>query len=321
MGMSPPWLWRGVRCDLRRAAAWPHAAVSMQAACLAALLFALLTVPLATSAQPVQLSDDRGRRIELPRPPQRIVSLLPSLTETLCELGACARLVGTDRYSNWPDSVRALPKLGGLEDAQVERIVALTPDLVLVANAPRLIERLEALGLPVLMLIPDSFDDAHRVTTVLAAALGDTAAGERSWQRLEARIVAAAAQVPPSLRGRRVYLEVSSSPHAAGEASFVGELLRRLGLANIVPAAMGPFPRLNPEYVLRAQPDIVIAAESALAEMPARPGWAALRALREHHACGIAPAPWDSLVRSGPRLADAADAIAMCLQRIAAASR
>ena len=276
--------------------------------------------PSASNAAPpsIRFVDDRGRNIVLAAPPARIVSLLPSLTETVCELGACDRLVGTDRFSNWPAAVRALPKLGGLEDAQVERIVALKPDLVLVANAPRLIERLEGLGVPVAMLIPDTFDDARRVAAVVAGALGDAAAGERLWQRTEARIAAAASRVPRALRGQRVYLEVASAPYAAGEASFVGAVLARLGLVNIVPASLGPFPRLNPEFVLRAQPDMIIATEGAVAEMPGRAGFGSLRALREGRACGIAPEPWDSLVRSGPRLADAAEVIVRCLERMAA---
>ena len=80
-------------------------------------------VAVATAA-PVQVTDDRGRELTLAAPPQRIVSLLPSLTETVCELQACTRLVGTDRFSNWPAAVSALPKLGGLEDSQIERIVS-----------------------------------------------------------------------------------------------------------------------------------------------------------------------------------------------------
>ena len=286
-----------------------------------ALVFALGLTGRPAFAQPARVVDDRGKALTLAVPPQRIVSLLPSLTETLCELGACDKLVGTDRYSNWPETVRGLPKLGGLEDAQVERIVALAPDLVLVANSPRLIERLEALGLPVLMLIPDSLDDARRAARVLAAVLGAAAAGERLWQRIDQRIAAAAARVPLALRGRRVYLEVASAPYAAGETSFIGQVMKQMGLANIVPASLGPFPRLNPEFVLRAQPDVLIASAAALAEMPARPGWWALRALREGRSCGIAPARWDMLVRSGPRLGEAADVIADCLQRVAATAR
>jgi iron complex transport system substrate-binding protein len=81
----------------------------------------------------------------------------------------------------------------------------------------------------------------------------------------------------------------------------------------VVPAAFGPFPQLNPEYVLRAQPDVVIASAAAVAEMPRRPGWDALGALRAGRVCGLAPEPWDALVRPGPRLAEAAEAIADCL--------
>ena len=91
---------------------------------LAAVLWA------ATAAAQVTVTDDRGHRITLARPAQRIVSLLPSLTETVCALQACARLVGVDRFSNWPAQVQRLPQLGALEDTQIERLVALKPDRV-----------------------------------------------------------------------------------------------------------------------------------------------------------------------------------------------
>jgi iron complex transport system substrate-binding protein len=132
---------------------------------------------------------------------------------------------------------------------------------------------------------------------------------------------AAAARVPAALRGQTVYFEASSGPYAAGSASFIGEVLARLGMANVVPAAMGPFPRLNPEYVVRAQPQIVMATARTLAEMPQRPGWAALRALREQRQCGFEAAPWDTLVRAGPRLAEAAEHIADCLVALDHAGR
>ena len=269
---------------------------------------------LATSASAqISVHDDRGSTITLARPAQRIVSLLPSLTETVCELGACDRLVGTDRYSNWPASVRALPKLGGLEDAQIERIVALRPDLVLVAVSARAIERLRALGLPVLALEPRNSADTERVIASVAQALGTPAAATALLARMRARMDAAAARVPAHWRGRSVYVEVAATPYAAGEASFVGELLAQLGLLNVVPAAMGPFPQLNPEFVLRAQPALLIATQGAIADMPSRPGWSALGALRKRHVCGFAPAAWDTLIRPGPRLAAAAEAVADCL--------
>ncbi len=261
----------------------------------------------------VTVVDDRGQRIELPAPPQRIISLLPSLTECVCALNACDRLVGTDRYSNWPASVRGLPKLGGLEDTQIERLVALKPDVVLVAGSARAIDRLEALGLRVVVLEPKSLQDTERVLDKLGQTLGDAAAGPALWRRMQRRIDGAAARVPAAWKGKKVYFEVASAPYAAGEASFVGETLSRLGLGNVVPIALGPFPKLNPEFVVRAQPDLIMATAQTVTEMPARPGWQALHALRDHRTCGFGSTQWDVLVRPGPRLAEAAELLADCL--------
>ncbi len=272
----------------------------------------LLLAAVATSAQ-TTVVDDRGTPLTLARPAQRVVSLLPSLTETVCALGACSALVGTDRHSNWPASVKALPKLGGLEDAQIERIVSLKPDLVLLAHSARAIDRLSALGLPVLALEPRNMADNERVMRVVAQALGRPQAALDLIALTRQRMDAAAARVPMVWRHRKVYFEVDSTPYAAGEASFVGELLARLGLGNVVPAALGPFPKLNPEFVLRAQPAVLMASVSALAQMPQRPGWSALTALQRGHVCAFASGPWDTLMRPGPRLADAAELVADCL--------
>lgn len=281
-------------------------------------LLALSGLVSSALAAPVSVDDDRGRRIELPAAPQRIVSLLPSLTEVVCALDACGRLVGTDRFSNWPASVLNLPKLGGLEDTQIERLVALKPDLVLSVGASRAVDRLEALGVRVVVLEPRSLQDTERVINKVAQVLGEAPAGPALWRRLQARIAAAAARVPASLRGQKVYFEVASAPYAAGESSFVGEILTQLGLGHVVPASLGPFPKLNPEFVVRAQPDLIMASAKALADMPSRPGWSTLRALREGRSCGYTSERWDPLVRPGPRLADAADILADCLVDLAA---
>lgn len=278
---------------------------------------AFIAIDDARAAPPaVTVTDDRGQQVGLARPPQRIVSLLPSLTETVCALGACARLVGTDRYSNWPAAVQGLPKLGGLEDTQIERVVALKPDLVLTAVSSRANDRLSALGVPVLALEPQQWAGTRRAILTLASALGDAAAGPALVAQIEARVAAAAARVPQPLRGQPVYFEVASSPYAAGEASFLGELLARMGLGNIVPATMGAFPKLNPEFVIRAQPAVVMASAAAVAEMPGRPGWRALRALQRGQVCGFGAAAMDALVRPGPRLGEAAEAVADCLHTL-----
>jgi iron complex transport system substrate-binding protein len=275
--------------------------------CLLAALSAL------ACAQPIVVRDDRGVEVALAAPPQRIVSLLPSLTESVCALGACARLVGVDRFSNWPDSVRALPQLGGLEDAQIERVVALKPDLVLAAPSARAIERFEGLGLKVLVLESRDRTDVKRTLNTLARVLGAAPQAAAVWSKIERDESVAVERVPAHWRGRRVYFEVDATPYAAGAGSFIGETLAQLGLANIVPNELGPFPKLNPEFVVRAQPDLVIAQHANLAEMRKRPGWAGLRALRSGSTCGFEPATYELLIRPGPRMGEAAQSLAACL--------
>jgi len=284
----------------------------LRAAAMLAVLWLLASAPAVAA---IVLRDDAGAEHRLDATPQRIVSLLPSLTESICALGGCARLVGVDRYSNWPAQVNSLPHLGGLEDAQIERIVALKPDVVLAAKSARVIERLQGLGLRVMVLESQTHADVRRTLGLLARLLGTPAAADTLWAGIETELRVAAARVPPARRGQRVYFEIAPDPYAAGAGSFIGETLVRLGLGNVVPREQGPFPRLNPEYVVRAQPDIVMAAQRALHEMPSRPGWQALRALqaRPAQACGFEPPRYELLIRPGPRMGEAATALADCV--------
>ena len=287
----------------------------MSTATVRSLVAALLCWHALAVAQ-VSLRDDRGSAMTWPTSPQRIVSLLPSLTETVCALGACARIVGTDRFSNSPTSVIALPKLGGLEDAQIERIVALRPDVVLATPSARVIDRLEALGLKVVVFESRTHADVQRSLRALGQLLGAAAEADKVWAGIERELDEAAARVPAALRGQRVYFEIGATPYGAGPASFIGQTLGRLGMANAIAPGLGPFPKLNPEYVVRAQPDIVMAGRASLAEMRRRPGWATLRALQRRQACGFDAGHFELLVRPGPRMGEAARTLADCLVAI-----
>jgi len=269
-------------------------------------------------AAPVAVRDDRGVELRLTAPPRRIVTMLPSLTETVWVLGAGARLVGVDRYSNWPAAVAQLPHLGGLDDAQIEAIAALRPDVILASTSSRAMDRLQALGFAVVRLKSETHADVRRTLAVVAALLGTPERGQQVWAGIERQLDAAAARVPPALRGQSVYFEIGGGPYAAGTSSFIGQTLARLGLVNIVPAALGPFPKLNPEFVVRARPDLVIGLRRDMSTLAERPGWGALAAVRERRLCGFDSDDYDMLVRSGPRLGEAAVLLADCLGRLAA---
>ena len=266
------------------------------------------------SAVALELVDDRGVRLRLVHSPQRIVSLLPSLTEMVCDLGQCQRLVGVDRYSNYPDSVRGLPKVGGGLDPNVEAIVALKPDLVMIATSSPAGGRLQSLGVKVVALEPKSYADVRRVLELVGRLL-DVPDAQRLWQRIDAGVTEAARSLPRRVKGTRVYFEVNGAPYAAGESSFIGETLARLGASNVVPAALGPFPKINPEFVVRADPDVIMVGDATFAGMAQRPGWAKMRAIRDNRVCVFTPAQSDVMVRPGPRMAEAARDMALCLQQ------
>lgn len=277
------------------------------------VLVALLGQGSAAVAQSVTITDDRGVAVTFAQPPQRIISLMPALTETICALGQCARLVGVDRDSNFPASVRPLATVGGGLDPHIEAIVALRPDVVVMAASARSQERLQQLGLKVIALEPKNHADVQRVIAQLGILLG-LADAPALWRSIDAEVTAIARSLHPSIQSARVYFEASVGMYAAGEASFIGETLARLGVKNIVPAHMGPFPQVNPEFVVRADPDLIMVGDGHSLGLEQRPGWSGMRAIRLQRVCRFSTEQGDTLVRPGPRLAEGARTMARCLR-------
>lgn len=275
------------------------------------LLLALLCT-LTTHTWALDVTDDRGVVVHFDKTPQRIVSLLPSLTESVCELGQCQRLVGVDRYSNWPAFVKTLPVVGGGLDPNIEAVVALKPDVVVLATASRASARLEALGVKVVALEPKTHADVRRVLGKLGELL-DVPDALRVWRVIDAGVSAAAQSLPPRVKATRVYFEVNRAPYGAGTSSFIGETLTRLGVQNIIPPELGPFPKLNPEFVVRANPDLIMVGDRNFQGMTQRPGWDRIRAVHDKRICVFPIENSDMLVRPGPRMAEAARIMAQCL--------
>ena len=283
-------------------------------------LLLLSLISASAQAAPIKLSDDAGNTLQLSEPPRRIISLLPSLTETVCALGACDRLVGVDRYSNHPASVNALPKLGGLDDTQIETIVALKPDVVILSASSRVQDRLASLGIKLMVLETRSHEDVRRVLGKIGELLG-VVEPHKVWQQIDTAVNQAAASVPASVKGQTIYYEIDSAPYAAGESSFIGETLTRLGVKNIVGKELGPFPKLNPEFIVRADPQIIMVSQRSGASLPGRPGWAGIRALRNKQLCIFPKEEAEVISRPGPRMGEAAGWMARCLRSLAPAAK
>jgi iron complex transport system substrate-binding protein len=268
----------------------------------------------ASASASITIKDDRNTTVILSAPAQRVVSMLPSLTESVCALGKCSVLVGVDRFSNFPKSVDALPRLGGIADANIEGIVRLRPDLVLVEKSSPLIGRLQSLGISVMAFDVQSIADVQRTLRQLDVVLGSTESGA-VWERIQLDIARASRTLSPSQKAARVYFEVNPAPFAAGKTSFIGELLDRLGMQNIITEKMGAYPKINPEFVVQSRPDLIMSTETSPKQLMQRPGWKSIPAIQANRICFFSAAQSDVLVRPGPRMGDAASLIADCAMK------
>jgi iron complex transport system substrate-binding protein len=262
----------------------------------------------------ITIKDDRGIEVRLTSPAQRVISMLPSLTESVCALGKCSVLVGVDRFSNWPKSVDTLPRLGGIADANIEGIVRLKPDLVLVEKSSPLIARLQSLGISVMAFDVQSMADVQRTLRQLDIVLGSTESGV-VWDRIQLDIARASRALSPSQKAARVYFEVNAATFAAGKTSFIGELIDRLGMQNIATEKMGTFPKINPEFVVQSKPDLIMSTEASPKQLAQRPGWKSIPAIQGNRICFFSAPQADVLVRPGPRMGKAASLIADCAMR------
>ena len=260
----------------------------------------------------IEVRDDRGVVLEFPAPAAHVISLLPSLSEMVCALNACDRLVGVDRNSNFPVSLAPLATLGSGLDPNIEAILLLKPDAVVMSHAPRAVERLQSLGVKVLVLEPKNQADVQRVIQTLATLLG-VEDGGKLWRTIDSEINQAANSIPAKLKGSKVYFEVSRGPYAASESSFIGELLARLGESNIIPSSLGAFPLVNPEFIVKANPQIIFISSQEAIALPNRPGWGSINAIKNQRICVISKNEEDIVARPGPRMSQSAGILARCI--------
>jgi iron complex transport system substrate-binding protein len=283
---------------------------------------ALLLTAMAVSASagegfPLAVRDDRGATIRLAAPPRRVVSLAPSLTEIVFLLGRQELLAGVTRYCNFPPPAASLPKVGGVTDPDVERVVALAPDLVLCTmdgNPREKVHALEEMGIPCFAVAPQDlaavFATIERVGILLGAAdrgRAEAAALRRRADRARAAGEGDGRDVP------RVLFAVSTSPIiAAGAGTFMDELVRLAGGWNVAAGYSGRYPRLSVEDLVSARPDVVFVAGMAGAErFPEEvKRWKEIPAFRDG---SVHTLEGDVVTRPGPRLVGALEQVSAAL--------
>ncbi len=244
-----------------------------------------------------------------PKPPPvitRVVTIAPSLTETVLALGAKETLVGVSRFDELPE-VKDLPRVGGFVDPSVETVFALQPHLVVVQKSPgnqKPIEKLASMGVPVLALPLTTIADTEEAFRVLGAALGRTERADalvNELERARAAVRTKAPSSPPSV----LFIYGFSPLVVAGPGSFADELLADCGVKNVVAKAPSAYPVWSTERLVAAPPMVMVdAADSAegrerVRALAPKARWVAL--------------PNKDLLHPGPTLARGLDALCAAL--------
>jgi iron complex transport system substrate-binding protein len=277
--------------------------------------------PTQTSA-PVTLTDGLGRKVTLPAPARRVVSLSPSNTELVYELGAGSQLVGRDDLSDYPADAKSLPSVGGsMGDYNYEAIANLKPDLVLAAgiNTPEQVKSITDLGIPVYYVPnPTDFNSLNANILAIAQLLGDESDGVKVTHELSARVKTVETQVAKTKDHPLVYYELDATdptkPWTAGPGSFVAMIITAAGGTNIGQDLSSQWAQMSQEDIIARDPDYILLGDGAYGITPQslaqRPGWGSLKAVKENHVIVV-----DDNLFSRPtgRMVDALELVAKLL--------
>ena len=275
---------------------------------LAATLF------LAAACEAKGVVDSLGRQVEVPNSPQRIVSLAPSLTETLFALGLGNRVVGVTDYCQHPSEAMTKAKVGGIINPSLERIVSLRPDLVFVTsegNKYEIIEQLSRFHIPAFSITPKTLEGVLESIQLMGRAAGAEAAARQLVAQLAGRIQ----QVKLRVQGRpvpRVLVLYDTKPVVTGgRHTYPTGLIAAAGGRSIAAGLQQEWPRLNIEFVIQADPEILVLAampdsHKTAEELKTLPGWKMTTAVRSQRIFAVD----DAINQPGPRLIDGLEQLA-----------
>ncbi len=261
-------------------------------------------------------SEGQGRQVFSPSPPQRLISLAPSITEILYFLELGDRIVGVTSFCNYPPEVNNKPRIGTYWEFNLEAILALKPDLVLAmayqGEGERSLKVLRHWKIPIYLGRADTLPELFRLIEDLARLTGQEEVARRKLPPLRARAQRVEARVK-GLARPRVLLEIDQEPLiTVGRPSIQGDLIQRAGGLNIAGKIDQRYPVFNLEEVLKSQPDIILfTGMASSATLPGRMNfwrrWTMLPAVKSGRLLWVEP---DLVDRPGPRLVDGLELLA-----------
>jgi iron complex transport system substrate-binding protein len=258
-----------------------------------------------SSASPLRLSDDAGQELVLARPARRIVSVAPHLTELLFAAGAGESIVGVDAWSDYPAAARRLPRIGDSAQLDLERIVALRPDVVVVwagGTAARQLQRLQALRLPIYYSRLQRLEDVAATLRRLGALADSPAVAEAAARRYEEGLQALRGRYA-GRRGLRVFYQIWQRPLlTVNGRQFISQALQLCGGRNVFGSLTPLTPTVSEEAVVQADPDVIAASRQDSGGADPLSPWRALKSLRAVRQDALLLLDADTLHRPTDRL-------------------
>ncbi len=266
---------------------------------------------------PVTITDAAGEEVVIEEKPEKIVSLIPSNTETAFALGLGEEVVGVSDFDNYPEETADKEKIGGME-FNVEKIISLAPDLVLAHassahNATAGLQQLKDSGIAVLVVNDaQSFEQVYESIEMIGTASGAKEEAEEVIAGMKEKIEAIKEKAAAVTEKKKVFVEVSPAPeiYSPGKNTFMDEMLTMINAENIVKEE--GWPKVDPEAIIKENPDVIISTsgyrnEDAVAEVLAREGWQDVNAVKNKQVFSVDS---DTVSRSGPRLAEGVEEFA-----------
>ena len=274
-----------------------------------------------TNPGPGTIIDDWGRQVHLDSVPTRIISHVPSITETIFALGLGDKLVADSDYCDYPEAAKTKPKIGGYFTPNIEEIIAMKPDFVLTDGyAPELITKLDSLGIPIAVIDPKDINGVLKDIELLGNITGSQKKAAEIISDFEKRVYSVMYKVAPLCYLPSVFYVFDATdttkPWTAGRGSFVNSLISMAGGHNVASGASDPWIQFNMEELVNSDPEIILVDSShgSAAISPAQieqlPGWRDLRAVKENHIYII---DGDLVNRSGPRIVEGLEEMAKIL--------
>ena len=288
----------------------------------AVALAAITALASSTSLAEVSVVDDTGHRVTLAQPAQRIVALAPHATELLFAAGAGAKVVGVVKFSNFPAPAAKLPQVGDYNQIDIERVLALHPDLLVVwesGNTGRQLAQLRAFGIAVFASEPVQLDDIATSILRLGQLAGTSATAQPAASQFRSKIASLGsryATAPPV----RVFYQVWDKPlYTLNGKQIVSDVLRLCGGDNIFARETAKAPQVSVEAVLQANPEVILSGRQYDATDTGLGVWKPYAGLLAVKRSNLFTVNDENLVRAGPRMAEGAaevcEKLAMARQR------